>query len=89
MDVKLIRENPDGSADYNFDMTAEETAAIIRFGILTALKNAIAEGKSYEPSELNLGDTTSGGAGSVYGTSEQSSEPGSTGDGFKTSQVLG
>ena len=89
MDVNLIRENPDGSADFTFDMSAEEISALVRFGILTALKNAIAEGKSYEPSELNLGDTTGGGASSVHGSGQQSNEPGSTGDGFKTSQVLG
>jgi hypothetical protein len=74
MDVKLIRENPDGSADFNFDMTPEEVNALMCFAIITALKNAIEEGKRYEPSEFNLGNTTSGGASSLHGSGEQSSE---------------
>jgi hypothetical protein len=89
MKVEMIRENPDGSADFNFDMNPEEISAMIRFGIMTALKNAIEEGNLYDPSKSDLGNTTSGGADSVHGTSQQSNEPGSTGDGFKTSQVLG
>jgi len=52
MDVKLIRENPDGSADFNFDMTPEEVNALMCFAIITALKNAIEEGKRYESSEF-------------------------------------
>ena len=89
MDVKLIKENEDGSAEFMFDMSPSEMESLLHLGIITAIKNGIEEGKKYAPSQPNLDNTTSGGTGSVYGTSEQSGEPGSTGDGFKTSQVLG
>lgn len=45
MDVKLIRENEDGSADYTFDMTDEECQALMRWAIIEALKRGIEEGK--------------------------------------------
>jgi len=45
MDVKLIRENEDGSADYTFDMTDEERQALMRFAIIESLKRGIEEGK--------------------------------------------
>lgn len=47
MEVKLIRENPDGSADYSFDMSTEEKEALLCLGILTGLKRGIEEGKKY------------------------------------------
>lgn len=45
MEVKLIRENEDGSADYSFDMTDEERQALMRWAIIEALKRGIEEGK--------------------------------------------
>ena len=45
MEVTLIRENPDGSADYAFDMNDEEKESLLCLGILTALKRGIEEGK--------------------------------------------
>ena len=57
MEVKLIKENEDGSADYSFDLTAEEQGSLMRFAIIEALKRAIEEGKQYVPSETDLGDT--------------------------------
>jgi hypothetical protein len=47
MEVKLIRENPDGSADYAFDMSDKEKESLLCLGILTALKKGIEEGKQY------------------------------------------
>jgi hypothetical protein len=47
MEVKLIRENPDGSADYSFDMTEKEKEALICLGIIAGLKAGIEEGKKY------------------------------------------
>ena len=44
--VRTVSENEDGSANLVFDMTKEETDALIRFGILEALKAAIREGES-------------------------------------------
>ena len=47
MEVKLIRDNPDGSADYSFDMTDKEKEALLCLGIITGLKAGIEEGKKY------------------------------------------
>jgi hypothetical protein len=57
MEVNLLKENEDGSADYSFDLTAEEQGALIRIGIIEALKRAIEEGKKYVPSETGVDDT--------------------------------
>ena len=57
MEVNLIKENEDGSADYTFDLTAEEQGMLIRWAIIEALKRAIEEGKKYVPSEIDLGNT--------------------------------
>lgn len=45
MEIKLIKENADGSADYTFDMTSEERDSLLRFAIIEALKRGIEEGK--------------------------------------------
>lgn len=89
MEFRLIKENEDGSADYQLHVTQEETSDIIRAVIMKALWEAAKEGKKYDPGELNVGDTTSGGEDSVHGSGEQPSEPEQPSDGFKTSQVLG
>lgn len=57
MEVSLLKENEDGSADYTFDLTAEEQGMLIRWAIIEALKRAIEEGKQYVPSETDLGNT--------------------------------
>lgn len=44
MNVEMIKENEDGSMSYNFDLTAEEAASLLRLGILEALKAGIHEG---------------------------------------------
>lgn len=41
MQVTLIKENSDGSANYSFDLTREEEESLIRAGILSALKEAV------------------------------------------------
>lgn len=45
MQVTLLKENPDGSADYSFDLTKEEQEFLIYFGIIEAIKAAIKEGE--------------------------------------------
>lgn len=45
MQVTLIRENEDGSADYQFDLTNEERESLLSFGILEAIKAGIREGE--------------------------------------------
>ena len=44
MEVKLIKENADGSADFTFDMTEDERQALMRFAIIESLKRSIEEG---------------------------------------------
>jgi hypothetical protein len=44
MNVEFIKENEDGSASYNFDLTEEEAASLLRLGILEALKAGIRAG---------------------------------------------
>jgi hypothetical protein len=41
MQVTLIKENSDGSANYSFDLTRAEEESLIRIGILSTLKEAI------------------------------------------------
>lgn len=45
MQVMLIRENEDGSADYAFDLTKEEQEELLKLGIMEALKAGIREGE--------------------------------------------
>jgi hypothetical protein len=57
MKVELIKDNEDGSAAFHFDMTPEEAASLLRYGIMEALKAGIAEGNKYkvEDDESNDG----------------------------------
>ena len=49
--VSLIRENEDGSADYQFNFPPEALEALTRLGILTALQAAIEDAKRLNPEE--------------------------------------
>ena len=49
--VTLIRENEDGSADYQFNFPPEALEALTRLGILTALQVAIEDAKRLNPEE--------------------------------------
>jgi len=89
MQINLIKENEDGSADYAMNFSEEDKDNIVRWAVIHAIKTLIDEGKSYDPGELSVGDTTSGGEDSVHGSGKQPSEPEQPSDGFKTSQVLG
>lgn len=51
MEVKLIRENSDGSADFSFDLSDKEKEALLCLGILTGIKRGIEEGKLYMTEE--------------------------------------
>lgn len=44
VNVNLIKEHEDGSASYQFDLTPEESQALLTFGILEAIKAGIREG---------------------------------------------
>jgi hypothetical protein len=50
MKLEQLRENPDGSADFNIsDMTEEEVMSFVRLGIVKALEDAIEDAKKYDP----------------------------------------
>lgn len=49
IDITLIRENEDGSADFSFELSAEGKDALIRYGLMAMLKDAIAEGVKLDP----------------------------------------
>ena len=49
--VTLIRENEDGSADYQCNFSPEELDALTRLGILTAIQLAIEDAKRLNPEE--------------------------------------
>ena len=51
--VTLIRENEDGSADFQCNFSPEELDALTRLGILTALQAAIEDAKRLNPEEKN------------------------------------
>ena len=47
--VTLIRENEDGSADYQFNFPPEALEALTRLGILTAIQAGIEDAKKLDP----------------------------------------
>ena len=49
--VELIRENVDGSADFQFNFPPEAMQALTRLGILTAIKAGIDEAKHLNPED--------------------------------------
>jgi hypothetical protein len=61
MDVQLAKENEDGSAVFTFDMTPEETRAMVILGLKTAILAGIESAKDWDgESDLNgLRDGTS------------------------------
>jgi hypothetical protein len=54
INVELVRENPDGSAVFKFDLTEEQSTMFVNLGIVTALKAGIAEGKSMSDMPVNI-----------------------------------
>ena len=69
MDVELIKENDDGSADYHVNMSNEEQSQLFRFAFIEMLKRGIREGKKHDPesSEVSVGNTGSGKQDCIYG----------------------
>lgn len=55
--VTMIKENEDGSADFQINLDDKDKDHIVRWAIVEMLRKAISEGKSLEPSEHNLEDT--------------------------------
>ena len=50
MEVILAKENADGSAVFTFDMTPEETRAMVILGLKTAILMGIANAKVWDGS---------------------------------------
>jgi hypothetical protein len=48
MDIELIKENDDGSADFHINLSDQEQADLIRFAFIEMLKRGIEEGKKYD-----------------------------------------
>jgi hypothetical protein len=48
MEVILAKENADGSAVFTFDMTPEETRAMVILGLKTAILMGIANAKDWD-----------------------------------------
>lgn len=67
MELTLTKENPDGSADFDLQLTCVEVQQLIRVGLVEILKRTIEEGKQYECSEAGMGNTGSGEQDCVYG----------------------
>jgi len=74
VEVTQIRENPDGSADFIFDLTEEEKEALLRFGIMEAIKNGIKEGLKYAIREDSVEDSRGGETDSVHGSGVEPGE---------------
>jgi hypothetical protein len=53
MQVTLIKENSDGSANYSFNLSKEEEESLIRAGIMAALREAIRLGDELKIIEEN------------------------------------
>jgi hypothetical protein len=49
MELTLMKENEDGSADFDMKLTQLEVQQLVRVGIIEVLKRTIEEGKSYDP----------------------------------------
>jgi hypothetical protein len=61
VNVNLIKEHEDGSATFQFDLTADEAQSLLTFGILEAIKAGLREGErlTVEGDDIdeNLSDT--------------------------------
>ena len=75
MKLNLIKENEDGSADFDMTLSPLEVQALVNLGLVTVLKQAIEEGKQYVPSQTGVGDTGSGAEDCVYGPCVKSGKP--------------
>ena len=49
--VSLIRDNTDGSSDYQFNFPPEALEALLRLGIITAIKAGIEDAKNLNPDQ--------------------------------------
>ena len=76
MELTLMNENEDGSADFDLTISPLEVQALVNLGLIHVLKQAIEEGKQYVPSKSSVDDTSSGTEDCVYGPCVKSSKSG-------------
>jgi hypothetical protein len=48
-DVRMVRETEDGSAVFEFDFSPDAVRALVRLGIITAIKAGLDEAKKFHP----------------------------------------
>jgi len=75
MELELLKENEDGSADFSVQLTCYEIQQLVRVGLIEVLKRTIEEGKKYDTSTASVGDTGIGESSCEDGKGEQSSKP--------------
>lgn len=75
MEITLVKENEDGSADYTMNLSHSEQADLIRFAFIEMLKRGIKEGMKYDPEQGNIdvGDSRCGEPSCEDGKGEQPS----------------
>ena len=76
MELTLMKENEDGSADFDLTLTCIEVQQIVRFGLIEMLTRAVEEGKKHGPSEVSLDNTASGEPSCAYGPCVKSGKSG-------------
>lgn len=70
MELILISENEDGTADFTMQLTHKEAEQLVRVGLIEVLTRAVKEGEKYECREAGMGDTRSGEVSCKDGTGE-------------------
>lgn len=53
MNLDLIKENEDGSADYSLTLSNEEQEQLIHFAFIEMLKRGIEEGEKSDPNNID------------------------------------
>lgn len=55
--VTLVKENEDGSADFQINLDETDKDHVVRWAIIEMLKQLIKKGKKLDPSQYNLENT--------------------------------
>jgi len=55
--VSFIKENEDGSADYQINLDEKDKNNIVRWAIVEMLRKAVEEGKNLDPGKDSLENT--------------------------------
>lgn len=55
--VTMVKENEDGSADFQINLDETDKDHVVRWAIIEMLKQLINEGKKLDPSQYNMENT--------------------------------